>query len=203
MRIWSFILTSLFLISFADAQPKLSLGEWYIGFGIGSGQGEVTTDAGTQDYDELFESLSGNSGDTARVSVSLETGLRIAPRFFVGLHLAGMSQGGEVNGIERSIAHTQALGVVTYFPNRTGVFIRGGLGAATFNETGAIPNSNLRVNYEENGTGAMLGAGYAFRFGHTAHVTLTLDVHGAGFDGDGGGPSSAQFTALQLGVTWF
>ncbi len=207
MRILALVLPSLLLVGVAQAKNRSNPGDWYLGFGLGNGQASLTFDtpAGEidKDYDDLFRLSDGQEVDSIRVSISLEGGVRIAPRFFAGLHLAGISQAGDVQGATFTVGHSQLLGVVTYFPNRKGFFLRGGLGAATVNMTIDIPDADLRVRAEEKGTGAMLGAGFALPISRSAHFTITLDAHAASFDGDPGAPAVARFGTVQLGLTWF
>jgi len=207
MRILALLLPALLLVGTANAKPRSGPGDWYLGFGLGNGQASITFDNPNgeieEDYDDFFQLDDGLEVDSVRVSVSVEGGVRVAPRFFAGLHLAGISQSGEIQGTTITVGHSQLLGVVTYFPNRKGVFLRGGLGAATVNLTINIPNTDLRIRAEENGTGAMLGAGYALPITRSAHFTITFDVHAAAFDGDPGSPTVARFGTIQLGFTWF
>ena len=207
MRILSLLFSILILTSVSHAKRGPAPGGWYIGFGLGSGVASITLDSGAgekeKDYDEFFELVDGGEVDSARVSVSIEGGIRIAPRYLLGIHVAGINQVGEEGGLKLSVGHSQALGVLTFFPSRKDLFIRGGLGAATVNVTTDISATNTRIRLEERGTGIMLGAGIALPISPSARFTLTLDFHGAQFDSAPGAPTEATFGVVQLGVTWY
>ena len=126
----------------------------------------------------------------------------MAPRVLIGGHLAAMVQVGEDNGVELSVGHSQLLATVTYFPTRKGLFLRGGIGAASVEMQVRDLAGPTKITAEERGTGAMVGVGYALPIGPSMHFTASFDVHGATFDDRMGAPSKASFGALQLGLSW-
>ena len=202
MRTVCICLFVLILAPVADAEGARRAGQWYFGFGLGSGEANLTIDGEEVDYDDFFTYPDGRSVDSMRLSLFFDGGVQVAPKVLVGGHLAAIVQVGEANGVERSVGHSQLLATVTYFPTREGLFLRGGVGAASVKLQVRDLDGPTKITAEERGTGVMVGLGYALPMGPSMHFTISLDVHGATFDGRVGSPSEAAFGALQLGLAW-
>jgi hypothetical protein len=178
--------------------PGRQRDSWYIGFGLGGGDGNIEDAAGTFSFEEFF----GKSPTT--VSLNFKVGATLTPQLLLGLDISGVSSGASEGSATATLTIVNYDGVLTFFPMGEGLFVRGGLGLSrlSFEVTGTAFDGG--VDY--TGTNVTFGGGYAFWLGRTFNLTLNLD-YSAQFwgDNDGGttGPKRSDFWALGLGFDWY
>ncbi len=176
-------------------RPDHQRDSWYIGFGIGGGDGTIKDSAGTSSFNDFF----GKSPTT--LAFNFKVGATLTPRLLLGLDFSGVSSTASDSGVTATLGIANYDGVVTFFPMERGLFLRGGVGLSrlTLDVTGFGSSSFSGANV----TG---GAGYAWWLGRTFNLTVNLD-YSAQFYGDnnGGttGPQGSSFWALGLGFDWY
>lgn len=190
---------------------------WYIGFGFGSGFANITLGDESKSYGELFEDIEEAAGtkfdSSVRVTVDFEAGGTVTPQLLMGVKIASIQQqaskesGGD--RVELSLQHMQLLGCATYFPlpDGEGLFVRGGLGAASVTARTKLEIRGVEARGEDNETGlaGMAGFGYAFWLGDSFNLTISNDFHYAKFGGDEdkGEPTAGWFDDISLGFSWY
>ncbi len=187
----------------AQPQPYRKPGHqrdsWYIGFGIGGGDGAIKDAAGTSSFKEFF----GKSPTT--LALNFKVGATLTPRLLLGLDMSGVSSSASDSGVTATLTIVNYDGVATFFPMEHGFFLRGGVGLSRMAiEVTGSSFANGSIDY--TGTNVMGGIGYAWWLGRTFNLTANLD-YSAQFwgDNDGGttGPQSSSFWALGLGFDWY
>lgn len=164
---------------------------WYIGFGFGSGFGESY-----QLYGEelTFNDWLAGTDKGPKVSSYFKVGGTIDSKNLIGLDITSLSQSGTVLGITGTISINNTLFMWTHFPNEEGLFTRLGAGLASM--TADIDGFSESVE----GSGVLVGIGYAFWLGQSFNLTLTLDHSRQSYSGE---PSESKFTAIYLGFDWY
>lgn len=170
---------------------------WYIGFGLGFGSLEHTVDGRKISANDWLA----GSEDRFRMGGSFRVGWTLSPNWLLGLDINFNSASGLQNGVERDLTVYNFFGVATWFPQGEGFFVRGGAGFSDIDQSFATGKST--VTFTESGHGVQLGAGYAWRFGERAHLTVSLDLTRNYFDGGPGEPTDARSTLLSVGVDWY
>ena len=179
-------------------RPARQRGPWYIGFGLGGGNGSIKDAAGTSSFKEFL----GKSPTT--VSLNFKVGATLTPKLLLGFDLSGISSGASEGTAEATVSIANYDAMVTFFPVGRGLFVRGGAGLSRF----TIDVSSPLVSGSESFTGSNLtaGAGYAFWLGQAFNLTVNLDFSRQGWgDNNGGttGPQSSSYWALGLGFDWY
>lgn len=180
---------------YAPAPPRRDT--WYIGFGIGSGGGNVTDESGSYRL---------TAGLTSPVTnfINFKVGATLTPNLLLGLDIAGHVTSGTVPALlggtydaSRQITNIDAM--LTWFPIERGLFLRGGLGVTNYKVEVKGQGSD-----DVDGANFTVGGGYAFWLGRTFNLTLNLDYSAQTYNsGRSGAPSRTNFTALWLGFDWY
>jgi hypothetical protein len=186
----------------AQPQPYRKPGHqrdsWYIGFGIGGGDASVSWPDGTYSMKEEF----GTS--PTKVTMNFKVGATLTPRLLLGADMAAFAASATYDTIygeaDQTLGISTVTGMVTFFPMETGLFLRGGLGLASFSEELKIPGATYSV--DSRGVAYAAGVGYAFWLGRSFNLTANLDFSGQSYGG-GDGPDSTRFWALGLGFDWY
>jgi hypothetical protein len=174
---------------------------WYIGFGLGGGDGRVKTSLGSMSFEEYLL-LSPTT-----VALNFKIGATITPRLLLGFDMSGVSAVGTQGATEASVTIVNYDAMATFFPAERGFFLRGGLGLSRFtldvtDHPGFIPST---FTAEASGTNVVAGAGYAFWLGRTFNLTVNVD-YSAQFWEDNVGPLAPQdssYWALGVGFDWY
>lgn len=165
---------------------------WYIGFGIGSGAGNLTVDGQTRSFRDFL-------GDTpVTLALQFEVGATLRQDLLLGFDL---------RTIRSQISHDEALqatdwlAMITWYPMERGLFLRGGVGLATL--TWDFVDVYGRGTDTVSGVGALGGLGYAFWLGRSFNLTLNADVSAQLFAEEVGRPSSSRFLDVYVGFGWY
>ncbi len=168
---------------------------WYIGFGLGGGNGSMTVEGEEATFDEILEGFSAS----ARSAINFKVGGTVNPKLLVGLDITSLTQtaslGTIING---TLQLNNTFAMATFFPVEKGFFLRGGGGftSATL-EGNALWSSG---SMSETGVGFLGGVGYAFWLGKSFNMTINLDIVGQSY---GDELDSTRFTLMYLGFDWY
>jgi hypothetical protein len=166
---------------------------WYIGFGVGWGDGSVTDAAGTSTFGEILHGYA-----PTNVSLNLKIGATLNPQMLLGFDVTAVRSAGSYGGFDAALQVTNYDAMFTYFPSGAGFFLRGGAGLAALLVEGSYGSSTYR------GFGLLGGAGYAFWLGRSFNLTLTVDVSGQWYGGNGTtSPQSSRLVNTYLGFDWY
>ncbi len=172
--------------------------DWYIGFGIGTGDGFFENGSKTKfsDYFENAESVS------PKISLSFGIGAVINPNFHIGGEVEAIMQSGriELSGEKNDIelSSSNFLAVFYLFPMEEGFYIKGGAGFGTINYN--TFESGDKEEIKEQGYAFKAGVGYFFRLGSLFHLGLSFDYTYHKYEGS---LTQSQFWTGQLSFYWF
>jgi len=191
-------LGTAFLLGAASVQAPAAQGDperdsWYIGFALGGGPSPNYTSGGeSRSFDQWF----GGASHGVPLFVNFKVGATLNERSLLGFDATGMGQLTE-EGVSPTgqIQISNAFAVFTYFPQRRGLFLRGGGGLSELMmEVGGFSSHTT-------GYGVLGGVGYAFWLGRSFNLTLGLD-HSRQFYSSSE-VARSHFTALYLGFDWY
>jgi hypothetical protein len=184
------------------ARPAHERGSWYIGFGLGTGNGSVSGQGDTFSFRELNRGALLTSGDPANIALNFKVGATLTPRLLVGFDITAvrsqLDQGGDSAGVQV----TNYDVVATWFPVERGFFARGGLGLSglTFDSDIAGLGSGSSTY---RGANLLLGVGYAFWLGRSFNLTLNLDYTAQGYGSSDVDPETSSAWLVYLGFDWY
>jgi hypothetical protein len=182
----------------ADASPTSAgghrRGAWYIGFGLGDGNGQVTVGGRSLG----FSSLLGRRVTT--VAFNIRAGVTLTPQWLVGF------DGGAVGASASGPAELVQLNVydvgVMFFPWREGFYLRGAAG--TSNVSIKSDGPVLGGTGTLWGTNALAGAGYAWWLGTSFNLTFSADYRQLWHAHRGpDGVTTAGGWSAWLGFDWY
>jgi hypothetical protein len=185
-------------------RPQKQRDRWYIGFGLGLGNGRVKFPGDTLSFGEFL----GKEGPP--VSLSFKIGATVTPRLLVGFDLGLVAASAEhrtlAGDLERSLGIVNLDAVATFFPLERGFFVRGGLGLSSLSATEKVAGATTEAS--ASGANLLAGVGYAFWLGRSFNLTLSLDVSGQTYGSTenwagGDGPESSSFWTLGVGFDWY
>jgi hypothetical protein len=187
--------------------PAQQRGSWYIGFGLGGGDGSVNLPSGALSSSGgkfSFKEYLGPSPTT--VGLNLKLGATLTPKLLLGGDITAIRSNSTDSGVDASLQITNYLAMVTFFPWEKGFFLRGGLGFSKFSYDVNVSGTSL--SNSESGTAAQVGLGYAWWLGKAFNLTVNLDFSGqsygdSGSDPYGALPKSSSFWALGVGCDWY
>ena len=189
-----FMLTVIFSVLLLPALA--SAGEhqrdtWYIGFGLGTGDGSWTVNGDEVTFDDWMSGLDAGP----KVALNFKVGKTLNSKNLLGFDITALGQSGTYYGIEE--AHIQINNYFlmwTHFPQEEGLFFRLGGGPSII-----VAEVN-NVSGSESGIGVLGGVGYAFWLGDAFNLTVNLDHSRQSYGED---VDSSQFTILYLGFDWY
>ena len=193
----------LLLATVAEAQigREHQRRSWYIGFGLGSGEGWRTDDGESKSFDEWFDLFNMNP---TKMTFNFKVGATLTPNLLVGFDITALRAQASrtVMGADVSVAFqiNNYDGMVTFFPTGEGFFIRGGLGLASF-----VTEIDTPIGSDSEtvtGFGIVFGGGYAFWLLKSFNLTLNADYSLQSY-GEGDGPDSSRFLNIYLGFDWY
>lgn len=149
-------------------------GLWYIGFGIGAGDGQTYVGGTTSSFHDL---LASTGSDHFRLGGNFKVGATLSPTTLVGFDLTllrgfGSAPGGYDTWVQVSNWNL----MFTFFPMQQGLFLRGGGGLAWL-ETGIQDRYTLaQATYDYGGLDLLGGVGWAFWLTRRFNLTLNADL---------------------------
>lgn len=182
----------------ADASPTSAgghrRGSWYIGFGLGGGDGQVTV--GGRSYG--FSNLLGRGADS--FAFNIRAGLTLTPQLLVGF------DGGALAASATSPAEYVQLNVydvgIMFFPWREGFYLRAAAGPSNIDIKSDGPV--LGGTGTLWGTNALAGVGYAWWLGRSFNLTLSADYRELWHAHRGpDGVTAAGGWSAYLGFDWY
>jgi hypothetical protein len=99
---------------------------WYIGFGLGTGDGSLRYASGTYTFKEEHEYLWGGSVDPTNLSLNFKVGATLSPTLLVGFDITAVRSQFDEGGFTSGFQVNNYDAVVTWFPQGEGFFVRGG-----------------------------------------------------------------------------
>jgi hypothetical protein len=175
-------------------RPAKTRGSWYIGFGLGSGNGSISDDSGTHPFKDYV------GADPMNLSFNFNVGATLTPSLLLGFEggaVAALSSTEVEPGVRDTQIQTNYYdAALTYFPMERGFFVKGGLGLSTLVWDLDSAGSNSWSGYNVMG-----GVGYAWWLGQSFNLVASLDGTKAWYGSDG--PDSTQGWSLQLGFEWY
>jgi hypothetical protein len=195
------------LAAFAQYEPAPAADEgygtrrdrWYIGFGIGTGNGGTTWAGTSYTFKDEHEAAWGGSVDPTNVSINFKLGLTLSPTLLVGGDITAVrsqvTEGDSTTGIQVSTYNA----VATWFPQGEGFFARGGAGIAKLTYDIDTPYGSDSFTYD--GLNLLGGVGYAFWIGQSFNLTVNLDYAVQSYSEDS--LESSHFWALWAGFDWY
>lgn len=176
---------------------------WYIGFGLGTGGGNVSIWGESYTLDEMNEAMWLGSVDPTDVSFNFKIGATLSEQLLVGLDvMAMMSMVAEGNASTSwSIVNYDA--VATWFPQGEGFFLRGGAGISKLQVSIDDPDYGVSDSETWSGVNALVGVGYALWLGQAFNLTLNADYSIQSYGSSDTDPESSNFFALWVGFDWY
>jgi hypothetical protein len=177
---------------------------WYIGFGIGSGVGSGVYGGQRFDFSDVYGLSS------TPFSLQAEIGATVRPDLLLGFDLRLLrtqSSGSYVDGFgslvsDPAVQVTQGLAMLTWFPARQGLYLRGGVGLASYSED-AVVNGVHSGGGSATGFSVLAGVGYAMWLGQTFNLSVGLDLSAQGYGDPVNLPSSTRYGELMVGFHWY
>ncbi len=148
-------------------------GPWYIGFGLGAGDGWTYAGGTTSSFHDIL-AVDGGS-DHFRFGGNFRIGATVNPTTLMGFDLTVLRGFGSAPGGYDTWAQVANMNLVmTFFPMQQGLFLRGGGGFAWL-ETGIRDQYTLaQATRDFGGFDLLGGVGYAFWL--TRRLTLSLNA---------------------------
>jgi hypothetical protein len=169
-------------------------GPWYVGFGLGVGDGQVSVGG----QERSFNALLGRGGTST--AFNLRVGATLTPRLLLGFD-GGAVAASASGPTERVQLNVYDVGVM-FFPWRDGAFLRGAAGASNVLVTSDGPV--LSGTGTLWGGNALVGLGYAWWVGETFNLTFGADYRRLWrFRGGVEGVGTAGGWSACLGFDWY
>lgn len=178
------------------ARPPKTREGWYIGFGIGGGDGRVANEIETTNFEQLHQ------GGRTNVFMNFKAGATLTPKLLLGGDMSMLVSGAEAAGISTSLGILNMDAVLTFFPTGRGFFVRGGAGLSSISYTRDTPFGDQEGS--ASGLNVMGGVGYAFWLGGQFNLTANLDFSRQGYgESDDLDIDDSQFWSLWVGFDWY
>jgi opacity protein-like surface antigen len=169
---------------------------WYIGFGLGSGNGSYKFQGERVNY------LNHHFGASPfQAAFQLEAGATLTSQLLLGGEISGLVSTASSGGIDSTLSVGQVLAVVTFFPTGRGLFLRGGAGFAQISSE--LDDGFSVIHSEANGVGVLGGVGYAWWLGRRFNLTLHGDANLHAYSGHNDAPSSSATFTGYVGFRWY
>ena len=196
MALKRFVLTVIFMVLLLPALA--SAGEhqrdtWYIGFGLGTGDGSYEYQGEEITFDDWLSGLDAGP----KTAINFKVGKTLNSKNLLGFDITAVGQSGTgydwAGSYEAQIMIANYFLMWTHFPQEEGLFFRLGGGPSIL----ALEVNSYRESY--SGYGLLAGVGYAFWMGEAFNLTVNLDHSRQSYSK----PDSSQFTILYLGFDWY
>jgi hypothetical protein len=175
------LIASFHLAAPAAAQetPARHQGFW-VGFGLGAGSNL------TDGYDDA---RLGGSG-------YVRLGGTVTQRLLVGGEALGWARTQDGS----TISQGNVTATLLVYPARQGLFLKGGLGFASWSQ--ASTSGNTTITTTEGGFGATVGGGYDVRLGRNLFLTPNVDFLLQAVDSEAFANTTGYLVLFTLGLTW-
>jgi hypothetical protein len=149
-------------------------GPWYIGFGIGAGDGQTYVGGTTSSFHDI---LSSTGSDNFRLGANFKIGAALNPTTLLGFDLTVLRGFGNAPGAYDTWVQVTNFNLMfTFFPMQQGLFLRGGGGLAWL-ETGIRDQfTAAQATYDYGGFDLLGGVGYAFPLTRRLALSLNADL---------------------------
>jgi len=176
-------------------------GPWYIGFGIGTGDGKIKFPGGSFTLKEEHDFLWGGSTSPTNITLNFKVGATLTPNLLLGFDVTAIRSQYDSSGFSTGVQINNYDAVVTFFPMGEGPFLRGGAGFSSIIENIDTPIGNASAS----GTGfnALVGAGYAFWIGRSFNLTLNADYSFQNYGSNDLDVDASSFWNLWVGFDWY
>lgn len=185
-------------VSFAQEHEKSS---WYIGFGLGAGDGGWEVDGEEVTFDDWFEGFDDTS---PKVTINFGVGAILNPKLHLGFDMSAIRQEGVDYGyyydVKANFQINNYLAALTYFPTGEGLFIKAGTGVSVIGYE--ISGGPVLESRSASGTALLAGLGYAFWLGKTFNLCLNAEYSYQDYY-DEEAPDSSHFWNAYLSFYWF
>jgi len=174
---------------FPAARPQRR-GAWYIGFGLGSGAGNIDG-AGTS------TSLSNwVGGGATTLSLNFRVGATLTPNLLLGFDGGALATQNSSNSVQLNYYDVGMM----FFPVEKGFFLRAAAGLSA-----AVLDGGIYVTGKGTvrGGNVLAGLGYAFWLGETFNLTLNLDYQAHFFGSNTIDLKSAGGVSGWVGFDWY
>jgi len=176
-----------------SAPEPFRRGAWYVGFGLGWGDGSVTGASGTSTFGEV---LRGHR--PVNLSLAFRVGVTLGATLLLGVDVRAVRAAGSAGGSGSAIQVNGYDAMLTFFPWERGLFVRAGMGFADLVADAAAGSTH------HGGLDLAAGAGYAFWLGQSFNLSLNLGVSGQWYGGDGvSSPRQSRVVDVSLGFDWY
>lgn len=174
----------------AGPPRKAAREPWFLGVGLGSGNGAVYGE-------QVFATMGDLTGpDPIIAALRGEVGFVLTDRVHVGLELMGLGTQQKTDGERERVLFLVADAVVTWFPGADGLFLRAGGGGSLLHQVA----QGATLNYQ--GLNGLFGIGYAFWVGERLGLSLRFD-HSRQYYRSESHWDSSGFWAGTVGFDWF
>ena len=149
-------------------------GPWYIGFGVGAGDGQTYVGGTTSSFHDVLVAEGGS--DHFRLGGNFKIGATLSPTTLLGFDLTVLRGFGSApGGYDTWVQVSNWNLMFTFFPMQQGLFLRGG-GGLSWLETGIQDRFTLaRSTLDYAGLDLLAGVGYAFPLTRRFNLTLNAD----------------------------
>lgn len=172
-------------------RPERHRDSWYIGFGLGGGDGRVQLSSGTVGFDDMVY-----SDDRATLAMNLRVGATVSPKLLLGFDGGFIASAGEDGGYSSSVQLNHYDVGLMYFPMERGLYLRAATGlSAIVQDVEPLAKASAR------GFNVIGGAGYAFWLARTFNLTVNVDFARHWFR-DVGVDGASSWSAW-LGFDWY
>ncbi|MDH5720733.1 MAG: autotransporter outer membrane beta-barrel domain-containing protein [Spirochaetia bacterium] len=188
-----------------SSNTKEQKSSWYLGFGLGSGDGAYSLASGNEvTFDDWFEGL-----DTGpKIAIQLGVGAIILNDFHLGFDMSALSQNGTYKdyfgNIDAQLQINNYLLSLSYFPYTTGLFIKAGLGASVISSNIKIEAFGMNETYNDSfgGFSGLIGAGYYIWLGDTFNLGINLEYSHQEYE-ESSIPRKSNFWSVYTSFYWF
>jgi hypothetical protein len=177
---------------------------WYIGFGLGTGDGSLRFGSATYTFKQEHEALWSGTGVApapTNVALNFKVGATLSESLLVGFDITAVRSQYDNGGFSTGVQVTNYDAVATWFPQGEGFFLRGGAGISVAMENVDTPISSSSVS--ATGFNALAGVGYAFWLGQGFNLTINADYSVQRYGSSTVDPESSDFWALWVGFDWY
>jgi len=179
-------------------RPEPTRDTWYIGFGLGAGDGGVSGQGQRLSLTDL--------GGGGRLGFNFKVGATLTPKWLLGFDLLTLSGfGSQIDSSGFAFDATTTIAdadlMATFFPWERGFFVRGGVGPSFLTFDTRSPGFHDSVSY--GGLNADVGAGYAFWMGRRFNLTVNADFAAQSYGKSSTRPESSSFFLIWLGFDWY
>ena len=180
-------------ITLAEEKKKSN---WYIGFGVGTGELKVEGETMDDAFDEYPTIDVGQE-----VTFNIGVGAIINPKLHLGFDVSAIRQSAEDDFDQTlDLQVNNYFAALSYYPTGKGFFLKAGAGisaAVVELDTAFVDDSETY-----SGTGFLLGIGYDFWIGKSFNLGIHAEYSKQSYS-DSDAPDDTEFTSIYLSFYWF